>query len=166
MPKRKSKETETKNSTPAKKVKVEEAKQQQPPAKKQPPPKPQLTADEIIDKWFNSVRFLVSDNVINEFSLNENSQAYNEACTTLWSRLDMSDMFNDIWNNITHGLEDQIDIHSELVDVMLGIVETDCVREKLIKMSKDAGLQEDVIWKKAGQRLWNGWTEELKFIKL
>jgi len=40
------------------------------------------------------------------------------------------------------------------------------VREKLIKMSKDAGLQEDVIWKKAGQRLWNGWTEELKFIKL
>lgn len=162
MPKRKSKASETKPA-PAKKVKVEPEKQSAKQSAKQPAKR--LSDDEVIDKWFNSVRFLVSDTMVNEFGLTENSEDYNEACTTLWSRLDMSDMFNDIWNNIHHGLEDELDIHSELVDVMLGIVETDGVREKLIKMSKDADLKEDVIWKKAGERLWNGWTEELKFIK-
>ena len=84
----------------------------------------------------------------------------------MWTRTDMENLFIDIWNDVNRGLEDEIDTHSELVDLMLGVIEEKMVREKLLEMATDAGFEKKELWDHAGKMLWNGWTEELKYIKL
>lgn len=166
MPKRKTKDTKDTKPAPAKKAKQEdqsEAPQLAPPPKVN---KSEASADELIKSWFEKVRYMATDQIQAIFALNENTLKNTVACETLWTRADMGDMFVDIWNDINHGLEDEIDDHSDLVDVMLGVIEEEGVREKLLEMFADAKIDKEKHWNDAGRTLWAGWTNELKFIKL
>ena len=162
MPKRKSKDT--KDTKDTKVAPTKKAKREDPPPKDTKPAPP--TADEVIKAWIEKVRYLASDQLQSIFVLSENILKINGSCETLWTRTDMENMFVDIWNDINHGLEDEIDDHSEIVDVMLGVIEENGVREMLLEMFADAGIDKDKHWNEAGRGLWVGWTDQLKFIKL
>lgn len=177
MPKRKASSKDTK-TTAIKKSKQDPKVQPKVPPEVQPevqpevppevPPEapPEAPGDKLIKSWFKNIRYLASDQIQSIYMLRDNTNEINAACETLWTRVDMENIFVNIWNDVNNVLEDEIDTHSELLDLMLGVIEERMVREKLLEMIADAGIEKKELWERAGKVLWTGWTEELKYIKL
>ena len=155
----------SKQDPASKKSKNEE--QEKPEPEEQSKAQP-TTPEQLVKAWLKRFRHAAGDALIMELDLADPAtvcEVSNE-CRELWTRSDMRKLFVDMWHGVTHGLEDNMDTGSMIVDVMLRVVEDKKIRQKLCDDAREAGLSKDQVWTIAGKALLNGWAEELLHIKI
>lgn len=188
MPKRKSKQVPEVSKKAKKEVKPEAEPEVKPEVKPdvkpeaKPEAKPEVkpeakpksknkkkSKEDLIKDWINTVRYKGNNYLVAEMMITEDAALVSDIrdkCETLWESVAMEKLFTDMWNGIFHGLEDNMDTESLIVENLLRAIDTGDIREKLLDEGEANGYKKEEYWSFAGQHLWAAWTSELKFISI
>jgi hypothetical protein len=141
------------------------------PSEPSPPTKKVKKGDvqeEILKEWLNKHQSRGADVCTAEVSLKDHRLAdeFVRAANSLWEEDSMHNLFMDIWNGTYNNFGVNMSASSMLVDMLVRAIKEYRIREDLVQRCKTHGHPKEALWKTAGERLWNVWTEELKFLHI